>query len=131
MSEAPASSSHEIVRLSTESDCEALGAFLADRIYEFNVKATGHADATLIAACARSATGEIIAGYNGHTWGGYCELSHLWVDERQRGRGLGSLLLARRSRRLSPGVAFRLFSRLTTSKRPVFTSAWAICASLF
>jgi ribosomal protein S18 acetylase RimI-like enzyme len=93
VSKAPSSSSHEVVRLSTESDCEALGAFLADRIYEFNVKATGYADAMLIGGCVRSADGEIIAGYNGHTWGGYCELSHLWVDERHRGEGLGSLLL--------------------------------------
>ncbi len=57
------------------------------------MKATGYADAKLIAACVRSTNGEIIAGYNGHTWGGYCELSHLWVDEQHRGQGLGSLLL--------------------------------------
>jgi len=84
---------HEIVRLSTESECESLGAFLADRIYEFNVEATGYADGRLLAGCVRDESGEIIAGYNGHTWGGYCELAHLWVHERHRGQGLGTLLI--------------------------------------
>lgn len=83
----------DVIRLSTEPECEALGAFLADRIYEFNVAATGHADGRLIAGCVRNESGEVIAGYNGYTWGGYCELAHVWVHERHRGQGLGSLLL--------------------------------------
>ena len=29
-----------------EAECEALGAFLADRIYEFNAKATGCTSST-------------------------------------------------------------------------------------
>jgi len=42
---------------------------LADRIYEFNAKATGYFDGMLLAGCIRSDTGEIIAGFNGHTSG--------------------------------------------------------------
>jgi ribosomal protein S18 acetylase RimI-like enzyme len=41
----------------------------------------------------RSEEGEVIAAFNGHTWGGCCVLAHLWVHEAQRGRGLGRALL--------------------------------------
>ncbi len=64
-----------------------------DRIYEFNAKATGYCDGMLLAGCVRNETGEIIAGFNGHTWGGCCELTNVWVHERYRGQGLGRQLL--------------------------------------
>ncbi len=76
-----------------EAECQELGEFLADRIYEFNAKVTGYLDGMLLAGCVRSDTGEIIAGFNGHTWGGCCKLSYVWVHERYRGQGLGTLLL--------------------------------------
>jgi GNAT superfamily N-acetyltransferase len=76
-----------------DAECQELGAFLADRIYEFNSKATAYFDGMLLAGCVRCVTGEIIAGFVGHTWGGCCELAHVWVHERHRGRGLGTLLL--------------------------------------
>src|SRR4030095_8035426 len=34
-----------------------------------------------------------LRGFNGHTWGGCCELSNVWVDERYRGQGLRAALL--------------------------------------
>ena len=83
----------EVISLPTDPECEALGAFLADRIYEFNTKATGYFDGMLLAGCVRSDSGEVIAGYNGYTWGGCCELAHVWVHEQHRGHGLGALLL--------------------------------------
>lgn len=67
--------------------------FLADRIYEFNAKATGYFDGMLLGGCIRDDAGEVIAGFNGYTWGGCGELSHVWVDERYRGQGLGAVLL--------------------------------------
>ena len=76
-----------------DAECENLGSFLADRIYEFNARATGYVDGMLLAGCIRNDAGEIIAGFNGHTWGGCCELAHVWVHERYRGQGLGALLL--------------------------------------
>ena len=76
-----------------DAECEQLSTFLADRIDEFNAKTTGYRDGMLLGGSIRSDAGEIIAGFNGHTWGGCCELSHLWVDERYRGRGLGAVLL--------------------------------------
>lgn len=76
-----------------DAECEKLGAFLADRIYEFNANATGYFDGMLLGGCIRNDADETIAGFNGHTWGGCCELSHVWVDERYRGQGLGAALL--------------------------------------
>ena len=74
-------------------ECQSLGAFLADRIYEFNAKATGYVDGQLLAGSIRDDRGDIIAGFNGYTWGGCCELSHVWVHERHRSQGLGTLLI--------------------------------------
>ena len=76
-----------------DAECQEVGAFLAERIYEFNAKATGYFDGRMLAGYIRNETGEVIAGFNGHTWGGCCELSHVWVHERHRGQGLGTSLL--------------------------------------
>ena len=82
-----------VISVQDEAQCEELAAFLADRIYEFNAKATGYFDGMLLAGAVRNDAGEIIAGFNGHTWGGCCELAHVWVHEQYRGQGLGGLLL--------------------------------------
>jgi GNAT superfamily N-acetyltransferase len=79
--------------ISEQQDIEALESFLAERIYEFNVKATGYADGWLVAGTIQDDAGEIIAGINGHTWGGCCVIDHVWVDERHRGQGLGKALM--------------------------------------
>jgi len=81
------------VALLDESQCQSLESFLADRIYEFNSKTTGYLDGRLLAGSIRNDAGEIIAGFSGHTWGGCCEISHLWVIESMRGQGLGRRLL--------------------------------------
>jgi len=81
------------VALLDESQCQDLESFLADRIYEFNSKTTGYLDGRLLAGSIRNDAGEIIAGFSGHTWGGCCEISHLWVIESMRGQGLGRRLL--------------------------------------
>lgn len=82
-----------VIPVRDEPQCQELGAFLADRLYEFNAKATGFYDGKLLAGCGRSDSGEVIAGFNGHSWGGCCVLSHVWVHEGYRGQGLGALLL--------------------------------------
>lgn len=81
------------VKLHDESRCQEIAAFLTERIYEFNVGATGYADGRLLAGTIHDDTGKIIAGINGHTWGGCCEITNLWVHERHRGQGLGSALV--------------------------------------
>ena len=68
--------------------------FLDDRLYEFNVAATGMADGRLLAIFARDSSDAIVGGVYGWTWGRCCEVRYLWVDEKWRGQRLGSRLLA-------------------------------------
>ena len=77
-----------------DDESGAVDRFLADRIYEFNVAATSYADGESFAACRRDGAGDIVAGISGYTWGGCCHVSHLWVSEPLRGRGVGRALLA-------------------------------------
>ena len=83
----------EITPCRDDVECQELQTFLVGRIYEFNAKATGYFDGMLLGGFVRSDAGEIVAGFDGHTWGGCCELSHIWVQEDHRGRGLGARLL--------------------------------------
>ncbi len=81
------------VRLCGESECLELEAFLVERIYEVNARATGHFDGRLLGGSLRNENDEIIAAFNGHTWGGCAVIDHLWVHEAERGHGLGRLLI--------------------------------------
>lgn len=77
-----------------EAQCQELESFLVDRIDEFNSSTTGYFDGKRLAGAVRNEQGAVIAGFSGHTWGGCCELSHVWVHERHRGHGLGKALIA-------------------------------------
>jgi len=70
-----------------------LDEFLAERIYEFNARATGLFDGQVFAASIKGQMGEIVAGVTGHTWGGTCQVTHLWVHESYRRKGLGRALM--------------------------------------
>jgi ribosomal protein S18 acetylase RimI-like enzyme len=74
-------------------DAPEIQAFLAERIYEFNSKATGYFDGQDFSATRRDDSNAIRAGIYGYTWGGCCYISYLWVDESERGRGIGTALL--------------------------------------
>lgn len=47
-----------------------------------------------LAVFVRGDQGVLLGGICGITWGGYCELHAMWVDESVRGRGLARRLLA-------------------------------------
>ena len=81
------------VELCEERERQQLEAFLVERIYEFNARATGYFDGRLIGGRVRDEAGEVIGAFNGHTWGGCCVIAHLWVHESHRRRGLGRTLL--------------------------------------
>jgi chloramphenicol 3-O phosphotransferase len=68
-------------------------SFLGDRLHEFNVGATKIADGRLFGIFMRDENGVMTAGLHGHTWGGTCEISRLWVREDLRHSGLGSELM--------------------------------------
>jgi GNAT superfamily N-acetyltransferase len=68
-------------------------AFLAERVYDYNARATGYFDGRTYSSVQRDHSGRIRAGISGYTWGGCCYISYLWVDEGERGRGIGSALV--------------------------------------
>ena len=82
-----------LIALLDEDLCAEMDSFLAQRIHEFNTAATGYFDGRLLAGSVRDDAGEVIAGFNGHTWGGCCEIAHVWVHENHRGQGLGIALV--------------------------------------
>jgi GNAT superfamily N-acetyltransferase len=82
-----------VVLSQSEATCKEIDSFLDDRIYEFNARATGYSDGKLLAGCVRDAHGDVNAGFSGHTWGGCCELSYVWVHERYQGQSVGRRLL--------------------------------------
>ncbi|MFI1049424.1 GNAT family N-acetyltransferase [Streptomyces griseoruber] len=47
---------------------------------------------------ASAAAGELAGGLVGHTWTTWLHVAYLWVDERHRGTGLGTRLLAEAER---------------------------------
>jgi ribosomal protein S18 acetylase RimI-like enzyme len=68
-------------------------AALEDRLYQYNVAATGYADGRWLAIFVRDAAGQIAAGLHGWTWGGTGFVRTLWVREDLRRRGMGARLL--------------------------------------
>ncbi len=84
--------SRPVVTFTREGHAE-LDAFLAERIYEFNAKSTGFHNGELFAAAVRNPDDDIIAAVTGHTWGGTCHVTHLWVHESRRRNGLGKSLM--------------------------------------
>jgi GNAT superfamily N-acetyltransferase len=68
-------------------------AQLEARVSEHTARVTGHTGENELAIFVRDDAGAVVAGVYGWTWGGCCELQHLWVAPTRRGRGLGSQLL--------------------------------------
>jgi GNAT superfamily N-acetyltransferase len=77
-----------------EAPSDADVVFLEERLYEFNVEATGLADGRGLGVFVRDEAGGIVAAAAGHTWGGTCEIKQVWVRADRRRRGLGVRLLA-------------------------------------
>jgi GNAT superfamily N-acetyltransferase len=66
---------------------------LEDRLYEFNVQATGHSDGELYGIFLRDENGRVIGGADGWTWGATCYVRHLYLPETMRGQGVGTKLM--------------------------------------
>ncbi|WP_051371086.1 GNAT family N-acetyltransferase [Mesorhizobium loti] len=69
-------------------------AALEDQLYGFNVAATGIDDGRYLSIFLKRDDGTIYAGLHGHSWAGVCEIKTLWIADSERGKGLGSRLLA-------------------------------------
>ncbi|WP_136619904.1 MULTISPECIES: GNAT family N-acetyltransferase [Mesorhizobium] len=66
---------------------------LEDRLYG-NVAATGVDDGRYLSIFLKRDDETIYAGLHGHSWAGVCEIKTLWIADSERGKGLGSRLLA-------------------------------------
>lgn len=72
--------------------------FLEDQINDYNLATMGVADGRILSFFVRDERGGIVAGLYGWTWGGTCEVRYLWVDQKLRGRGYGTALMAQAER---------------------------------
>ncbi|MFD4632035.1 GNAT family N-acetyltransferase [Streptomyces sp. NPDC058284] len=93
-------------RIETGVDKERLGLLRA-RLSETNTAASPELRALRgtredqevpLALWALDASGGLAAGLAAHTWARWLHVNHLWVDDRHRGAGLGSRLLAEAER---------------------------------
>lgn len=73
---------------------------LDEEINAFNAAITGHHDGRLLCITVRGKSGDLHAGLHGWTWGGCGYIDLLWVRDDQRGRGLGTRLLATAEREI-------------------------------
>jgi GNAT superfamily N-acetyltransferase len=67
--------------------------FLDDRLYEYNMSATGIRNGELLAIFVRDPRGAIEAGISGWTWGDCSRIDKLWVHADRRAGGLGRRLV--------------------------------------
>jgi ribosomal protein S18 acetylase RimI-like enzyme len=87
-------SSHPQADLMVESEPAPQDVrFLRDRLYEFNVRATGISDGNFLSLFTRAPDGSPVAGIFGWTWGGTCYIRYLFVSENMRGQGQGTRLI--------------------------------------
>ena len=82
---------HELIV--TDVNDEAAVAELRERIIAFNIAVTGYDDGRSLSCFLRDDEGEMYAGLDGFTWGGYAMIEWLWVAEEARGNGLGRRLV--------------------------------------
>jgi ribosomal protein S18 acetylase RimI-like enzyme len=66
---------------------------LRQRLVDFNIATTGYENYRSMSCFLRDADGELQAGIDGFTWGGYAMVEWLWVAPSRRGDGLGSRLM--------------------------------------
>jgi ribosomal protein S18 acetylase RimI-like enzyme len=69
--------------------------YLEERIYEFNVQATGISDGLRFGIFLRGADGVVVGGADGWTWGGTCYIHNLFVPAPMRKQGHGTRLMDR------------------------------------
>ncbi|MEU3851971.1 GNAT family N-acetyltransferase [Streptomyces sp. NPDC029554] len=109
-------------RLETEVD-KARRDLLRTRLREANTAASpvlralrgtpDERDVPLHVWAVNDTDGDLAGGLVGHTWATWLHVTYLWVDERHRGRGLGTRLLAQ-AEHIAAGERACRASRLET-----------------
>jgi GNAT superfamily N-acetyltransferase len=80
------------VRMTDEVD-EAGIEELRNAVIAFNISATGYSDGASLGCLLRDEHGQLVAGLDGFTWGGYGMIEWLWVRDDHRHAGLGARLV--------------------------------------
>jgi GNAT superfamily N-acetyltransferase len=68
-------------------------AELRDAVHAYNEVTTGFRDGLALSCFVRDDDGQLVAGIDGFTWGGYARVEYLWVEESRRHLGYGRQLL--------------------------------------
>ena len=66
---------------------------LRERLIAHNIAVTGYDDGRSLSCFLRDEEGEMVAGLDGFTWGGYAKIEWLWLAEHLRGSGLGTRMV--------------------------------------
>jgi len=72
---------------------EGTRQFIVNGIDNHNIAATGLLDYVPVNFVLRDERGDVLGGLLGHLWGGWLQVTHLWVVETARSVGHGTLLL--------------------------------------
>jgi len=83
----------EAVVLTVGGRDRELEELLDERIYAFNVAATGFADGQRISIRADNGVGRFVGGLSGWAWGGCGYVNVLWVADDHRRQGIGTRLM--------------------------------------
>lgn len=94
--------------------------FLGDRLYEYNVAATGFDDGRALGIFVRDDADALLAGLYGWTWGGCGFVDKLWVHPDHRGRGLGRRLMETAEAEIRARGAFQLLLLTHSFQAPAF-----------
>ena len=82
------------LRISVEPHApENLRQYVRDHLNTFNVGITGFTEYHTVSILLRDERDEVLGGLLGAIWGGWLQVSILWVAAPLRGRGYGSRLL--------------------------------------
>lgn len=68
-------------------------AYVEDQLNAYNMRVTGYDDYRPLGIFVRDASGAIVAGLTGFTWGGALKIGYLWVHEDYHGQGYGTRLV--------------------------------------
>ncbi len=94
---------------------------IRDGLALFNVAATGDSYYSPLAIFLRDERDAILGGAYGHVWGGWLDLSLLWVAEPLRGKGYGRKLLeAAEDEARSQGCRGVFLSTFSFQARPFY-----------
>jgi len=81
-------------RVESADDTNRLIEFLEDKLYEYNSSVIKEYDGQLFSRIVKNEDGTMVAGIAGWTWAGVCEITQLWVNEKNRNQDFGTLLLS-------------------------------------